>query len=360
VNGDENRDFKLRYGADLPTGPGAARPPGGGEIVGVRDVLLIPGRPDMDLDGVEPADLATFPTWDIREGRQDAEPIDLGRGLVLTQLDHAERVMTACSSRGHYFFPVRQFGQMYSFVREIDLAEIADERWNWDSENVIRDAVAMSRLILDNGYSTEYAARVFDYDSGEQQVMPIPLVQYAYRLRPTAREWMTTTEAGELRDLLAEFWRIREELPDRIAHAIWQAEYLVSARWLDVIAPLLVVALETLVNTSRQLVTRQFRERVPPMTEDAGAPMTATLCDHMYDTRSRWVHGDRVPLYRRSSTDPRRWEGPTDDEQRAALDRIARTQEGLRAVLRKAIGDPELRAVFDSAETIRERWPVAV
>jgi hypothetical protein len=31
----------------------------------------------------------------------------------------------------------------------------------------------MSRLILDNGYSTEYAARIFDYDNGEQQVRSI-------------------------------------------------------------------------------------------------------------------------------------------------------------------------------------------
>lgn len=355
----EDHDFELRYSADLPTGPGAARPPGDGDIVRVRDVLLIPGRPGTDLDDVEPAELATFPTFDLVHGRQDAEPIDLGRGLVLTQLEDAERVITACSSRGHYFVPVRQFGQMYSFVREIDLTEIEDARWTWDSENVIRDAVAMSRLILDNGYSTEYGARVFDYSNGEQQVMPIPTVQYAYRLRPTAREWMTIAEAHELRDLLADYWAV-DKLPERVAHAIWHGEYLVSARWLDVIAPLLVVAFEALVNTSTQLVTRQFCERVPPMTQEAGASMSATLCSHMYDTRSRWVHGDRVPLYRRSRTKPDKWEGPTDDEERAALDRIARTQDGLRAVLLKAIREPDFRAIFDSPETIRQRWPVGV
>jgi hypothetical protein len=358
VNGQDH-DFELRYSADLPTGPGAARPPGDGDIVRIRDVLVIPGRSETNLEGVEPTELATFPTYDPARGREDAEPIDLGGGLVLTKLDEAERVITACSSRGHYFVPVRQFGQMYSFVREIDLGEMEDARWAWDRENVIRDAVAMSRLILDNGYSTEYGARVFDYSNGEQQVMPIRELQHAYRLRPTAREWMTTAEAHELRDLLADYWALNE-LPDRVAHAIWHSEYLVSARWLDVIAPLLVVAFEALVNTSTQLVTRQFTQRVPRMTEEAGAAMSATLCSHMYDTRSRWVHGDRVPLYRRSRTDPGKWEGPTDDEQRAALDRIPRTQDGLRAVLRKAIREPEFRAIFATAETIRQRWPVAV
>jgi hypothetical protein len=76
VNGN-NRDYQLRYRADLPTGPGAARPPGGGEIVSVRDVVVIPGRSDMDLDGVEATKLATFPIYDPKRGREDAEPIDL-------------------------------------------------------------------------------------------------------------------------------------------------------------------------------------------------------------------------------------------------------------------------------------------
>ena len=44
-------------------------------------------------------------------------------------------------------------------------------------EALISDALAMSRLILDNGYSTEYAARIFDYSDGEQQVMPPPIPQ---------------------------------------------------------------------------------------------------------------------------------------------------------------------------------------
>jgi hypothetical protein len=32
--------------------------------------------------------------------------------------------MNACSLRGYYFTPIRQFGQRYSFVRDVD-----DEEW---------------------------------------------------------------------------------------------------------------------------------------------------------------------------------------------------------------------------------------
>lgn len=358
----EGREYELRYSAEISR-PGAARPPGGADIVRVRDVLVLTGTPGADLEGVDHSELATFPSWDLVKGRTDPPPIGLGRGLVLASLDQdeAELVLTACSPRGHYFVPIRQFGQMYSFVRETDPAELDDGRWTWDPDRVIRDALAMSRLVLDNGYSTEYAARIFDYANGEQQIMPTPVpTQYAYRVRPTARDWLTVSEADELRDLLTEYWALGDDLPERVAHALWLAEYLVSARWLDVIAPLLVVAFEALVNTSKDLVTRQFRERVPAMTEQAGSGLSTTLCDRMYDARSRWVHGARVPLYRRPERKGESWEGPTDSEQRAAVERVAKTQDALRAMLRKAITDPEFRAIFASDDSIRELWPVAV
>jgi hypothetical protein len=235
----EDREYELRYSAEL-SGPGAAGPPGGADIVRVRDVLVVTGTPGTDLEGVDHSELATFPSWDLVKGRTDPPPIELGRGLVLAKLDHdeAELVLTACSSRGHFFVPVRQFGEMYSFVREIDPAELEESHWVSDPDRVIRDAVAMSRLVLDNGYSTEYAARIFDYANEEQQIMPTPgPTQYAYRLRPTAREWLTVSEADELRNLLAEYWALGDDLPERVAHGLWLAEYLVSARWLDVIAP---------------------------------------------------------------------------------------------------------------------------
>jgi len=40
------------------------------------------------------------------------ERVELGRGLSLAPVDHdeAEMVFNACTPRGHYFFPVRQFG----------------------------------------------------------------------------------------------------------------------------------------------------------------------------------------------------------------------------------------------------------
>jgi hypothetical protein len=353
-----NAEERARFSADLGRSALAAGPPGYGEIERVRDVLVIAGNPEVDNQS-DTEDLIMLPKWEGHPATGkwgERAPIELGRGLRIEHLNHdeAELVMNACSPRGHYFVPVRQFGQMYSLVVDIDLEEIEERRWVWNTNSLISDALTISRLVLDNGYSYEYAARVFDHADAEQHIMPASVLQHAYRLRKT-REWLTEEEAQQLRELLAKFWAVKDELPERVDHALWLAEYVVSVRWLDVMAPLLVVAFEALVNTSKALVTRQFTERVCALTEEVGAPLSASHCERMYDSRSRFVHGRRVSLYEGKGQ-----AGPTGDEQKAALERIAKTQDALRAVLRRCIEDAEFRGIFAHDESIRERWPVAV
>jgi|SRR5215204_4752407 len=358
----EQLEQQLRFSAHLPRG-GCASPPGYSEITRIRDFLLV--IPGSSTDQGDRDDLVLLPTWEgepwERHGWTQPEPIDLGRGLTLERADSdlAETILNACSPRGHYFVPVRQFGPMYSLVLEVDADDLERHHWGWDTREVIQNAVAISRLVLDNGYSTEYGARVFDYANGEQQISPALSRRPAYRVRMT-REWLTHDEASELKRLLSLFWVARDALPDRVAHALWQGEYASSVPWLDIIAPLLVIAFEGLINTSRQLVTRQFQERVPALTSEVGAPLSPSLCGKMYDARSRWVHGNRVPLYRRPEGKADGWQGPTDAEQQAAVERIATTQDSLRAVVRRCIEDEEFRAIFASETSIRERWPVEV
>jgi hypothetical protein len=182
---------QVRYSAELgrfaPAGP-----PGHGEVERVRDVLVVAGDPGIEQG--DASELILLPRWEggpfDRNGRKDPEPIELGRGLRLEKLDHeeGERVLNACSPRGHFFVPVRQFGQMYSLVLDVDPGQLEQGRWTWDTERRIREAVAMSRLVLDNGYSFEYAARVFDHAGEEQQIMPAGLASPA----PTACDELGT------------------------------------------------------------------------------------------------------------------------------------------------------------------------
>lgn len=71
--------------------------------------------------------------------------------------------MNACTPRGHYFVPVRQFGQRYSFVKEVALEELGERHFAWDTDGTLDDTLTLSRLVRDNGYSIEYAARLLAY-----------------------------------------------------------------------------------------------------------------------------------------------------------------------------------------------------
>ena len=106
---------------------------------------------------------------------------------------------------GHFFIPVRQFGQRYSFVCEVDPAIYDDHPFSWDDDHSVFYAMVSSRLVRDNGYSLEYAARIVDYEDGEKQVIPVrtSISTMTYRLR-NDRDWMTADQGEELRQLIAD------------------------------------------------------------------------------------------------------------------------------------------------------------
>ncbi len=142
------------------------------------------------------------------------EKVELGGGIVIEELDQdlAELVMNACTPRGHYFAPVRQFGQRYSFVKEVSLEEWEERHFTWDTDRTLDDALTLSRLVRDNGYSTEYAARLIDYEDGQRCVVYVPYREdkVIYRFR-RGREWRATTSRRDRRP------RIRSAPPPRPA-----------------------------------------------------------------------------------------------------------------------------------------------
>jgi hypothetical protein len=352
------------FSADLPR-PWLATPPGSTPIAAVSDILLVTGDPNVsssDPDRYPPILMPEFPDGPAGAAR-DPEPIEMGFDVSLLQLEgaQADRVMNACSSRGHYFHPVRQYGQRYTFVKPVEREDWEASLYGWDSDGVLGDVLAMSRLILDNGYSNEFAARVIERENGEQTVMPLPGGQPVYRLRHT-RDWMTLGEVGELRDLVAAFRSTRDNLPTRVRRALWNADYGPTIRWLDIRVPLLVIAFEGLISTSSSLTRRQFRERVPALAEEAGvAGVTPKLCNEMYAARSRWAHGSHIALARETRTEPE----PDADVGAARTDAdevamVALFEEALRAVVRRCIEDGDFATAFIDGDSVRARWPIQI
>jgi hypothetical protein len=330
--------------------------------VSVRDVLVCRNT-DAEVPEEEFRDHppVAFPRFEM-EGPREAPPVELGRGARLDRLpdEEAELVMNACSPRGHYFVPARQFGQLCSYVRDVDLAE-AEESLTWDRDGVLQDALMLSRLVRDNNASTQYAARVTTYEGGEQMVVyPVAPKPFVYRLRRD-RDWLDESEAVELCDLLAAFWAVQDELPgSRVQRALFRTEYAVWLAWADTMLPILVGGLEALLKTERHEATKQFKTRVPLLAEELSIDgLSPALCEDLYDARSEWVHGTHVRLFTgRKEVDAELGIGEATSEEKHTLADIARLQDVLRAAVRKALEDEAFREVFAEDDAIRERWPL--
>ncbi len=288
-----------------------------------------------------------------------ADPVELGRGLRLDRLPdgEAELVMTACTPRGHHFVPIRQFGQRFSFVREVDGSEWDRHPYAWDRDGVMTDALMLSRLVRDNAYSTEFAARIIDFDDGARVVAYTLSAEldHVYRVHRT-RDWLDYDDATALRELLAAYWSIRD-MPPRVRRALWRIEYASWIKWADLTLPMLVSGLEALVKTERHPATRQFKVRVAALAQELGLDgITQEFCEDMYEARSDWVHGNRVELFAGGSHGGEG--GPVNDEQRDAMASVARLQDVLRTAARRGIEDPAFREVFEDDDAIRGRWPI--
>lgn len=332
--------------------------------VRVRDVLICPTTETDDIsteEFMEHLPIAMFPGYGIKD--EATKPVELGRGVVIDRLSDsdAELVMNACTPRGHNFAPIRQFGQRYSFVRDIDLGDWEQQRSRWDPEDVLSDALTMSRLIRDNGYSTRFAARITDFEGGEQTVVyTLGGGKSAYRLRRD-RDWLDPSEGIELRNLLSALWATADSRPDRVRRAMFRAEYASWMAWADVALPVIVGGLESLLKTDRHPSTGQFIARVPAVAGELGFDGISTeLCERMYDARSEWVHGTHVRLFAtgQEAQEAAEAEGPDDDAQWRAVTDIARLQDVLRRAVRCCIEDEDFGAIFADDDAIRERWPL--
>lgn len=342
--------------------PRFAPPPTDTPVARVRDVIVcVTGDSDISLEEFKAHPPIASPI-ELRLGGS-ADPVSLGRGVMLGRLSNedAELVMNACSSRGHYFNPIRQFGQRFSFIRNVDLARWEQQRSAWDDEGVIYDCLSLSRLVRDNAYSTEYAARIIDHEDGVQQVIYTPNAEskHAYRFR-RGRDWPDHAEAAELRHLAQAYWSCAEELPARIRRAMWRTEYSAWVRWADLALPIIVSGLESLIKTERYGATAQFTQRVPALAAELGVDgVTAGRSEEVYDARSEWVHGTHVKLFTVGmQAQQRQAQGPTTALESEAFATVALFQDVLRGAIRRALLDPDFRAIFEDDSTVRRRWPL--
>ena len=313
----------------------------------VRDVLVVPS----------PGHRANEQDWLDNPAVEDA--VDLGNGVFLERLrggdsELPEQVRDASTARGLNFEATRQFGQLYSFWREVPPDEHEQRLFTWDSAQAITEVLALSRFVLDNAHSFEFVGRVIDRSDGHRLV--VPLLGYdgriAYRARKS-RFWFTIDEAEELRALLDRYRVVKDALPDRVRRALWHVDRSCYCRYIDEAVTNIATGLEALLNTDEaELIAAQFVKRSQALARELGIETSRSYWSWLYDVRSKAVHGAESTLVVPSGWD----ETPGDPP--AGVAKIASAQDVLRRAIRKAIEEEEFRGVFESEESIRARFPI--
>ena len=356
----DSQMFSAKFDAPL----GSSGPPTSASVAGVRDVILCAkGEEELAENEFREHPPVGSKDWmshiDSEGEDRRVGSIELGRDVFIERLDDetTELVMNACQPRGHYFFPIRQFGRIYSFVRHLSASEHEENPFGWDPDGLLQHALMFSRLIRDNGYSTQYAARITDYEDGEQQVVYLPWSQDAtiFRLRRD-REYLDGPEAKELAVVLDAYWQAMDTLPSRVEEAIWRVAITPRFQNGKAVNSYLCGGLEALLKTKQGPVTQQFKQRVRSLASELGVEgIDKDFLKRIYKERSDWVHGS-IPVYVPAAP------GTLPDGEAEIADPeidladIALLQDLLRAAVRRCVEDTDFRATFASDKTIRSRW----
>jgi hypothetical protein len=314
------------------------------DIDRVRDVLVVPS----------PGHRANEQDWLDNLAVEAA--VDLGNGVFIERLDQelAEQVMDASTARGLDFEATRQFGQLYSFWREVPEVEYEGHQSAWDTAQAISEVIALSRFVLDNAHSSEFVGRVIDRSDGHRRI--VPLLGYdgriAYRSRKD-RFWLTTAEAEELRRLLDQYRAVKGLLADRLRRALWHADRSCYCQYINEAVTNITAGLEALLNTGEEEpIAAQFVKRSQAVAGELGIETSRSYWNWIYDVRSRAVHGAEAKLVVPAGWDETPGDPPAD------VAKIARAQDVLRKTIRRALEEEEFRIVFESEESIRGRWPL--
>lgn len=149
---------------------GPEPPPRVRELLEAR-VQTYPGRLVRAVDYL----LVTADDGDNREPAGHDGSIELSHGVRIERIEpvFAERIFAATAPPGENWSPERLFRAVHAYVRDAwNEGEPTAPIDTWDHERRIWPTVQLSRLIRDNGTSTEHAAQLLIRADGSERIVP--------------------------------------------------------------------------------------------------------------------------------------------------------------------------------------------
>jgi hypothetical protein len=229
---------------------------------------------------------------------------------------------------------------LYAFVR-------ANMRHGseWDEGERLQLCIALSRLVRPTSAALGYAVRLIGrFPSDCYQIKPGPVRgsgARAWTPEPD-RDWLSAADFAELRQLNAAWDVSPFERRSRSSAALWYFEYASRTELVDIRVQFITTAIETLIGTSGDRSTQQFKQRVPQLGASVGLDVSNAEAGRMWSLRSKLVHGER--------------HGGLSEQDLGC----ARLMEDLlRRVLRQAVADGKYRAQFADKDAVDAAFPLA-
>lgn len=307
------------------------RPPGVFDVTNepVTDLLMVPMPGNLRCDAPERIDRA----------------IDLAADLsvISVSAELRDMIYRACDPPGiglEGLLAIDLRGRpLYAFVR-------ANVQYGskWDEGERLQLCLVLSRLVRPTSAALGYAVRLIGrFPSDRYEIKPGPVRGFgthAWTPEPD-RDWLSPADFAELRELIAAWDASPLERRSRLSAALWYFEYASRTELIDIRVQFVTTALETLISTSGDRSTQQFKHRVPQLAASVGSTVSTTEAGKMWGLRSKLVHGER--------------HGGLGEED---FERGRRMEALLREVLRRAVIDGEYRAKFADTDAIDAAFPL--
>lgn len=259
--------------------------------------------------------------------------------LEFIQPEIAKAIMDVCDPKVLGIpSPVRQFAQLYSFVRQLPRDQ---DIYRWDEKNELTATLGLSRLVHPTSVGLSYAARLGYEQERVKEIFPAQIVgvsKHVFLSPSRTRDWLTEAEARSLSKIVP---KLNEILPKRVHNALWHHEYALRTFYLDHRWTLVCTGLEALVHTESTKNTRQFAARVSRLASELGITLSEVEAIEAYDMRSRLAHGVSFIA--------------TGTVQLQLYDRL---EDTLRTAVLRGMQDKSFATIFDDDDQIRKRWPI--
>lgn len=266
----------------------------------------------------------------------------------------SDLIFDACDSPGWNFHPARQYGMRYAFCRRVQPTQ--ETYYQWDQDHTIGSAILLSRFLHPTTIGSSLAAKLYFRDGKLQSIVPGPTqskCSHAWIVAETNwRDWLSLAELEQLRDLLP---RYITHAPSRVRLARKHIDNAFYAYFLDERFALLVTAYESLLKTSRNELTEQFKIRAARLAEMLGIELSLEDLHNTYAHRSDFVHGS-IPNFERFALEADGQRPESAEIHPNLIGRYNRCETVLRLALLRASTEPDFAAMFSSNESIENAF----